>query len=47
MENYTIRFTRHSKQRMKLYNISESIVINIIETGKGTKTDDGKIIYSP
>lgn len=30
---------------MKLYNITEELVINIIETGKTAETDDGKIIY--
>lgn len=30
---------------MKLYNIIEDVVINIIETGESAETDDGKIIY--
>ena len=40
-----IIYTRHSKQRMKLYNISEETVMSIIESGKSNEIHDGKIIY--
>ena len=45
MKNYNIKFTRHSKQRMKLYNITEEMVMRIIDAGKSNETNDGKIIY--
>jgi len=45
MNKYNIKFTRHSKQRMKLYKITEEVVVNIIETGQPAKSDDGKFIY--
>jgi len=45
MNNYNIKFTRHSKKRMKLYNITEDVVKRIVDTYEAQETDDGKIIY--
>ncbi len=43
--SFNIKFTRHSKQRMKLYSITETMIIEIIETHEAHYTDHGKIIY--
>lgn len=35
-----IKFTRHAKRRMKLYNIDETLVAGVIAEGKKTRLNE-------
>jgi len=39
-----IRFSRHARNNMRLYKISKSDVADVIESGKHTKKEVGKLI---
>ena len=45
MNHLKIHFTRHAKQRMKLYNIGEDLVKTIIDSDEPQKNSDDKIVY--
>jgi len=40
-----IKFSRHAKRRMKLYEISEEDVLNVLKNGRREIAKDGKIFF--
>jgi hypothetical protein len=45
IEQKDIKFSRHSKRRMKLYGISEEDVLNVLRNGRKETSGDGKIFF--
>jgi hypothetical protein len=42
VEEKDIKFSRHTKRRMKLYGISEEDVLNVLRNGRRETSEDGK-----
>ena len=45
VEEKDIKFSRHTKRRMKLYGISEEDVLNVLRNGRRETSEDGKQIF--
>jgi hypothetical protein len=45
IEQKDIKFSRHSKRRMRLYGISEEDVLNVLRNGRKETSGDGKIFF--
>jgi hypothetical protein len=45
IEQKDIKFSRHSKRRMKLYGISEEDVLNVLRNSRKETSGDGKIFF--